>query len=136
MRRCDVPPEVLRSLAPSQRERGASEASAAGDVAPGDVLVDARFGREAEHALADDVALDLGRATLDRVGPAAQEEHAGRAGRADVAEVVVAAEPVVGADEGVGAEQVDAQLVDPLVDRGERQLGDRALRARACRCAG
>ncbi len=34
---------------------------------------------------------------------------------------------VVVADQGVGAQQVDAELEDALVDLGEHQLGDRAL---------
>ena len=48
-------------------------------------------------------------------------------GGPDQAEVLGAAHRVVVADQAVGAEQVDAQLVDALVDLGEHQLGDRAL---------
>lgn len=59
-----------------RRPRADAEAPA-GNVTPRDVLVSASFGRRAENALADDVALDLGGATLDGVGPAAQEELPG-----------------------------------------------------------
>src|SRR5581483_12109801 len=40
--------------------------SRAGHLAPRQALVDARLGRQAEHALAEDVAHDLGGAARDR----------------------------------------------------------------------
>ena len=49
------------------------EPSAAGNLAPGELLVDADVAGQAEHPLAEDVLHDLGGAALDRVGPHAQE---------------------------------------------------------------
>ena len=51
--------------------------SAARDLRPRDVAVDAGLARQAEDALAEDVAHDLRRAALDRVGPRPQEHLAG-----------------------------------------------------------
>ena len=59
--------------------------------------------------------------------PAPQEHLAGRAGRPGQAERLGPAHPVVEADHGVRAQQVDAQLVDGHVDLGELELGDRPL---------
>ena len=95
---------------------------------PGDVFVDAGLAGEAEDALAEDVAHDLGRAALDRVGPGPQEHVARFAERGGEADLLGAPERVVEADERVGAEQVHAQLVDALLVERERELGDRAFR--------
>jgi hypothetical protein len=74
-----------------------------------------------EHALAQDVAHDLGGAALDGVGPHPQE-HLAHVGRAHADQV--------GADHGVAgreqhavvAQQVHAEVVDPLVLLGVGQL--------------
>src|SRR5688500_16752094 len=51
--------------------------SGPGDVLPGQVPVGARLAGEAEDALAQDVAHDLGSTPLDGVGPGAEELLAG-----------------------------------------------------------
>ena len=62
------------------------ERRSSGQVLPGDVLVDAVLGRQAEHPLGDDVAQDLRRAALDRVALGAQVAVAGvPAGEVDAA---------------------------------------------------
>ena len=87
--------------------------------------------RAAEHLFAEDVAQDLRRAALDRVGPHPQERVLQplrrRPGRV---EFLGAAEGVVVADLAVHPHQVDAEVVEPLVELGVLQLGDRHLRAR------
>ena len=79
-------PAVPRGQPAPQRSAGCQRRSAAGHVRPGHVLVGAGLAGQAEDPLAEDVALDLGRAALDRVGPGPQEHLAGRPGRADQAE--------------------------------------------------
>src|SRR5687767_9628536 len=109
-------------------DRGPGYPSAAGDLRPRQLLVDPHVAGQAEHPLAEDVAHDLRRAALDRVGARPEEHLAGRPRGPLEAGGVGAAHLVVEVDEGVGAEQVDAQLVDGLVVLGEAELGDRALR--------
>ena len=98
-----------------------------GDVFPGDLAVDPDVARQPEHPLAEDVAHDLGGATLDGVGAAAEERLLDRVGALDV----IGPDHVVGAVEhAVGAHQVDTEGVDPLVGLGVGQLARRALRPR------
>src|SRR5688572_10479879 len=59
-----VPPARPPS-APNART-GSTRRLRAGDLGPGDVLVDPRLGREAEHPLPQDVLADLGGAAADR----------------------------------------------------------------------
>src|SRR3981189_2641549 len=59
--------------------KGGQVWSSSGQVLPGHVLVDARLGRESQHALGDDVAQDLRGATLDGVALRAQVAVAGLA---------------------------------------------------------
>src|SRR5579875_2818342 len=105
-------------------------ASATRDPRPWQVLVDPDVARQAEDPLAEDVALDLGGAALDRVRPRPEEHLARPARRTCEAEPLASAHRVVVADGAVDAEQVDAQLVDPHVDLGEHELRDRALGTR------
>src|SRR5688572_23658055 len=91
--------------------------SAPRDVAPRRAVVRIGFAREAQHALTEDVLVDLGRAALDRVGPAAQ--HPAHLRR----------ERVAGPRHRVGAEHVDREHLDALVERALVDLADRALGA-------
>src|SRR5215211_943263 len=117
-----MPPVYLRDGG-----RRSRVTSAPRHLGPGHVLVDPRLARQAQHPLAHDVALDLRRAALDRVGPRAQEHLAGRSRWPHEPQALGAAHRVVVALERRRAEQVDAQLVDRHVDLGELELGDRAL---------
>ena len=56
------------------------------DLRPRQLLVDPDVAGQPEDALAEDVALDLRGAALDRVGPRPDEHLAGRAGRPDQAQ--------------------------------------------------
>src|SRR2546421_91706 len=94
-----------------------SASAAALDVLPGDVAVDLGLPGEAEDALAEDVAHDLGGAALDGVGPAAQEAPDGGGG------VLVAGRP----RRGGGAQEVDGQVLEASVELGLEELGDRTL---------
>src|SRR5437899_12614405 len=86
--------------------------------------VGAHFLRQAEHALSDDVLLDLGRARVDRSRARPEErgrEGAGLAGRGvDLLELFARdhelAEP---------AEALERELVVALLELGIRQFGDR-----------
>ena len=97
----------------------------AGDVHPRLVLVGAHVAGQAQHPLAEDVAHHFGRATLDGVGPAAQElvlrVGTGHGPAPDHLVLVV--------EQGVGAHDVHAERVDGLVELGEGQLARGALGA-------
>src|SRR5882724_587149 len=86
--------------------------------------VGAHFFRQAEHALADDVLLDLGRARVDRAGARPEErgrERAGLAGgRVDLLELFARDHELP-----EGAEDLEGQLVVALLELGIRQFGDR-----------
>src|SRR5262245_147248 len=84
--------------------------SGARHVLPGDVLVDARLAGQPEHALAQDVAHDLGGAALDRVRARAQELILGET-LAGVGTLAALAQLVAGlVGECVRAEHVDRSL--------------------------
>ncbi len=77
-----------------------------------------RFPRQAEQALADDVALDLARAAHDRVGARRQQAPRPRPARRRRAEMSVP-----------GPEHVGRRLVEPLAHARPEQLHDARLRA-------
>src|SRR5437867_11005451 len=86
--------------------------------------VGAHFLRQAEHALADDVLLDLGRPGVDRAG--ARPEEGGRegpglaGGGVDLLALFARAHQLPAAPEDLARE-----LVVALLELGVRQLGDR-----------
>src|SRR5258708_16030467 len=80
-----------------------------------------------EHPLGEHVAVDLARATLDRVRSAAQ--HAAYLGW-HAASVVRRVGGVAWPGHPGGPEQVSGRFLDPLVQLGGVHLADRALRSR------
>src|SRR3977135_795201 len=99
-------------------------------MASGLQAVGAHFFRQAEHALSDDVLLDLGRARVDRAGARPQErgrERAGLAGgRIDLLELFAGDHELP-----ERAEDLEGQLVVTFLELGIRKLGDRGGRARS-----
>src|SRR5262252_8090093 len=93
-------------------------------MASGLQAVGAHFLGQAEHALPDDVLLDLGRARVDRAGARPQErgrERAGLAGRGvDLLELIARDHQLA-----ERAEYLDRQLVVTLLELGVRELRDR-----------
>src|SRR5213593_3981499 len=94
---------------------GAARLRAPRHVLPREVAIAPRLAGQAEHPLAQDVAHHLRRAALDRVGAGPQERPAGVAahepGRDRAAQLVA-----LGVEHAVAAEQVDAEVVDVLVE--------------------
>src|SRR5256884_13247 len=86
--------------------------------------VGAYFLGQAEHAFADDVLLDLGRARVDRARPRPQKRgrpRAGLAGRGvDLLELFVRGDELP-----PRAQDLERQLVVALLELGVRELGDR-----------
>src|SRR5437899_12701172 len=89
----------------------------------------AHFLRQAEHALSDDVLLDLGRARVDR--PRARPEERGREG-AGLAGRGVDLLELLARDHELAerAEDLERELVVALLELRIRKLGDRRGRAR------
>src|SRR5207249_3937919 len=93
-------------------------------MASGLQAVGAHFLRQAEHALSDDVLLDLGRARVDRAG--ARPEERGRegpglaGGGVDLLELFTRDHELT-----EGAEDLERELVVSLLELGIRQFGDR-----------
>src|SRR5712691_11052303 len=91
--------------------------------------VGAHFLRQAEHALSDDVLLDLGRARVDRAG--ARPEEGGRerpglaGGSVDLLELFARDHQLP-----EGPEDLERELVVALLELGIRQFGDRGRRGR------
>src|SRR5438093_9968850 len=91
--------------------------------------IGAHFLRQAEHALADDVLLDLRRAGIDRAG--ARPEEGGRegpglaGGGVDLLELLARDHQL-----SEGPEDLERELVVALLEFGIRQLGDRGRGAR------
>src|ERR1700733_708309 len=100
------------------------------NLRPGKLLVRSHVPRQAEDALTEDVPLDLRGAPFDRVGAGPDEHLAGRPRRTDEAERLGPSHGVVVADQCIRPEQIHTELVDALVDLGEHELGDGALRSR------
>src|SRR5215207_3599298 len=101
------------------------------DVLPRHVARMVGFLRKAEHALTEDVAPDRRGAALDRVRLRTQEA-AGDGARpvrsaTDEAERLLAGEALAFPRDPVGSLEVDGQPLQPLVELGALQLGDRAL---------
>src|SRR5262245_40145084 len=98
-------------------------------MASGLQAVGAYFLRQAEHALSDDVLLDLGRARVDRARSRPEErgrEGAGLAGGGvDLLEFLARNHELA-----EGAEDLDRQLVVALLELGVRELRDRRRGAR------
>src|SRR2546426_3901892 len=93
-------------------------------MASGLQAVGAHFLRQAEHALPDDVFLDLGRAGVDGAGARPQErrrERAGLAGgRIDLLELFAGDHELA-----ERAEDLEGELVVALLEFGIRKLGNR-----------
>src|SRR5437879_9580923 len=91
--------------------------------------VGAHFFRQAEHALSDDVLLDLGRARVDRAGPRPQKRGRERAGLAgggiDLLELFAGDHELT-----ERAEDLERELVVALLELRIGKLGDRGGRAR------
>src|SRR5680860_324972 len=106
-----------------------SNPSTSRHLRPSQVLVDAWLTGQAEDPFTHDVAQDLGGAALDGVGSGPQE-HLARIAPAGERSLFRAHHLVAIGKEGpLRTEDRDAELVDPLVHLGERELGDRALGA-------
>src|SRR4029453_14672103 len=86
--------------------------------------VGAHFLRQAEHALSDDVLLDLGRARVDGAGARPQERGRERAGLAgggvDLREFLAGDHELA-----IRPENLERRLVVALLELGIRQFGDR-----------
>src|SRR5947208_3457052 len=97
---------------------------AAHSMVSGLQAVGAYFLGQAEHAFADDVLLDLGRARVDRARPRPQKcgrPRAGLAGRGvDLLELFVRGDELP-----PRAQDLERQLVVALLELGVRELGDR-----------
>src|SRR5947209_19567997 len=98
-------------------------------MASGLQAVGAHFLRQAEHALSDDVLLDLGRARVDRARARPQER--GREG-ARLAGRGVDLRQLLARDHELAerAEDLERELVVALLELRIRKLGDRRGRAR------
>src|SRR5215510_13333269 len=98
-------------------------------MASGLQAVGAHFLGQAEHALSDDVLLDLGRARVDGAGARPQERGRERAGLArgcvDLLEFLAGDHELA-----VRTENLQRRLVVALLEFGGRQLGDRRRGAR------
>ena len=131
------------------RRATASRPNPRHEPSPATDVTSARLLRQAEHHLADDVALDLRRPGVDRAGARVEEraDPAPRAvRRAGVVGLERARRAAAGRRQRLGAEDVDRQLGDLLVVLAPVQLRDRAVgtgvvaargtgSARASRCS-
>src|SRR6266478_9464418 len=98
-------------------------------MASGLQAVGAHFFRQAEHALSDDVLLDLGRARVDR--PRARPEERGREGAGLTGRRVHFLELFARDYElAERAEDLEGELIVALLELGIRKLGDRRRGAR------
>ena len=111
-------PADFEQLLDFPRPRTCSGASCARTLRASSPPCDGRstsFAWEAEHPLADHVALDLGRTGEDRLGPREQEL------------VLAVVDVSFGRHQAVGTQQVHAELPEALVPRGPVQLPHRGL---------
>src|SRR6478735_8233995 len=117
------PSECLRPVERLQTGRAVRKDSDTGSAAAefdelveGNVAVDSRFAGQAQHALADDVALDLVRAAGDAVAGGAEHVLVPREGS-----------PLAGVGSQQRAEKLRRQVGDLPHRNRPQQLADRAL---------